>query len=232
MEHGEHAVPSTATPKLYISDRTSDMPGAIELELEILPAFNLRSTEVVLVELFINGNTRGQRLIQGLSSDQKATFTVPNRYWRADERSASIVYKACFHITRGSLIRQATSVSTSLTKIEGKTYKVSHRLADQNLHEDDSAGNNDISERSKAEASDYESSEEEFYDARSQFEDTPGTFPAEEEPIVEDAAVAEGGSPANNQRNPISGETGKSTSITLSSTEDDLARLGRASTLR
>lgn len=227
MEHGEHAVSSTTTPKLYISDRTSDTPGAIELELEILPAFNLRSTEVVLVELFINGYTRGQRLIQGLSSDQKATFTIPNRYWRADERSASIVYEACFHIIRGTLIRQAPSGSTSLTKIEGNTYKVLHRLANQNVQEDDPVNNNDVAERSKAEASNHESSQEEFYDARSQFEHMPGTFP-EEEPIAEDPATAGDDSPANNQPILISGETGMTTSISAIPTEDDLARLDQA----
>ena len=169
MEHGEHASSSTATPKLYISVRTYDTPGVVELGLEILPAFNLFSTEVVLVELFINGNPSGQRLIKGLHFDHKGTFTVPHRYWRAHQRNQSDVHEACFHITHGTLIRQASSEPTFLTKIEGKTYKVLHRLANQDLHEDDPVDNNDISERSKAEASDHESSQEEFYDAKSQF---------------------------------------------------------------
>lgn len=199
MEHGEHASSSTATPKLYISDRTCNTPGVVELALKILPAFNLLSTEVVLAELFINGNPSGQKLIKGLSSDQKVTFTVPHRYWRVDQHNQSDVHEACFHITRGNLIRQASTEPTSRTKIEGKTYKVLHRLANQDLHEDDPVDNNDISERSKAEASDHESSQEEFYDAKSQFEYMPGTFPAEEELIAEDQAAAGGDPPAEDE---------------------------------
>ena len=228
MEHVEHAGSSTATPKLYISDRTCEVPGAVELALEILPAFNLRSTEVVLVELFINGNPRDQRLIRGLSSHQKRLFTVPNRDWRADERGGFIVYEACFHITHGTLIRQASSEPTSLTKIKGKTYKVLHRIARQNLHEDDPTDNNDILEHGEAAASDHESSQEQFYDARSQFENMPGTFPAEEEPIAEDPATAVDDSPTNNQHIINSGEARKTTNISASPTEDDLVRLDQA----
>ena len=224
MEHGQ----STATPKLRISDRTCDTPGAVELALEFLPAFELRSTEVVLVELFIDSIRRDQRLIEGSSSDRDITFVVPNKHWRAGERSVSTVYEACFHITHGTLIRQASSEPTSLTRIEGNTYRVLHRLANQNLHEHNPTHNNDISERNKADEPDHESSQETFYDARSQFEHMPGTFPAEEDPIVEDPAAAGDDSPANNQHIPISGQTEKSTSITTSPTEDDLARLDRA----
>jgi len=127
------------------------------------------------------------------------------------------------------LIRQASSESTSLTKIEGKTYKVLHKLANQDLHEDDPVDNNDISEHNKSETSDHESSQEEFYDARSQFEHMPGTFPEEEEePVVEDPDADGDESPASNQRIPISGEAGKTTGTTTSPTEDDLARLSRA----
>lgn len=227
-EHDEHASSSTATPKFYISDRTCDTPGVVELALEILPAFSLLSAEVVLVELFINGNPSGQRLIKCLYSDHKGTFTVPHRHWRADQHNQSGVHEACFHITHGTLIRQASSEPTYLTKIEGKTYKVLHRLANQDLHEDEPVDNNDISERNKAEASDHESSQEEFYDARSQFEHMPGTFPEEEEPIVEDTAPTEDDCLANNQHVHISGEAGKPTSITTSPTEDDLVKLDRA----
>lgn len=228
MEHGEQAGLSTATPKLRISDRTCDTPGAVELALEFLPAFDLGSTEVVLVELFIDSTRRGQRLIEGSSSDRDVTFVVANKHWRADERSVSTVYEACFHITYGTLICQAPSEPTSLTRIEGNTYRVLHRLANQNLHEHNPTHNNDISGRNKADDPDHESSQETFYDARSQFEHMPGTFPAEEDPIVEDSAGAGDDSPANSQHISISGQTEKSTSITTSPTEDDLARLDRA----
>ncbi|MGM3248370.1 hypothetical protein, partial [Bacillus cereus group sp. Bc253] len=67
------------------------------MALEFLPAFDLRSTEVVLVELFIDSTRRGQRLIEGSSSDRDITFVVPNKHWRADERGVSTVYEACFH---------------------------------------------------------------------------------------------------------------------------------------
>lgn len=228
MEHNEHAGSSITTPRLRISDHTCDTPGAVEFALEFLPAFDLRSTEVVLVELFIDSTRRDQRLIEGLSRQRIETFTVPKRHWCADERSGSPVYEAYFHITRGILIRQASDEPSSLTRLEGNTYRILHRLANQDLQENNLANTGDITKRSNADLSDHESSQEKYYDARSQFEHMPGTFPAEEDPIVEDPAAAGDDSPANNQHNPISGQTEKSTSIATSPTEDDLARLDRA----
>jgi hypothetical protein len=200
MEDAEHANSSSATPKLYISDHTCETPGAIELILEILPAFNFRSNEVVLVELFIAGKLRGQRLFEGSSPDRKETFTVLDRYWDANQRNESGARKACFQITLGTLIRQAPSEPTSLRKIRGSTYEVFHQFTSRDLHEERHIYNNDIAERSTADDSDHESSQETFYDARSQFENVPGASIAEQEPIVEDLVAAGDDSPAEDEQ--------------------------------
>jgi hypothetical protein len=83
MEDGQHANASTATSKLYISDRPCETPGTVKLTLEILPAFDLRPTEAVLLELFINGEPTHERLIEGSSPDRTTTFVVPEDWWRA-----------------------------------------------------------------------------------------------------------------------------------------------------
>ncbi|GAB7333253.1 hypothetical protein MBLNU13_g04899t2 [Cladosporium sp. NU13] len=227
MEHGELAGSSTATPKIYISNRTCDAPGAVELTLGILPAFNLLPSEVMFVQLFIDGGLRGHSLIEGSSADRNVTFKVPGRYWRSSQHIESTIHEACFHIIHGTLIRQASSDPTSLTKIVGNAYKVLHRLANQNLHEDNPTDNNEISERSKADDSDHEFSQEQFYDARSQFEHIPAAFPVEEESIVSPAAVGED-SPVDNQHILVSGETGHTTNIATSPSRDRLTRLNRA----
>jgi hypothetical protein len=231
MEDGQHPNPPTAAPKLYISDRSCETPGAVELTLEILPAFDLRSTEVVLVELFIGGKPRPQRLIEDSSSDRNATFLVLDKIWRTKQRKESDTREACFHITRGVLIRQVPSEPTSRTKIKGNTYEVLYQLTSQDLTDGDRSDNNDISARSNADDVDQESSQENFYDARSQFENVPETSIAEEEPIVEDPVAAEhdsatgDDSPTEDRHALISSEIGKTPSIIASPTEDKVARL-------
>jgi hypothetical protein len=200
MEDAEHANSSSATPKLYISDHTCETPGAIELILEILPAFNFRSNEVILVELFIAGKLRGQRLFEGSSPDRKETFTVLDRYWDANQRNESGARKACFQITLGTLIRQAPSEPMSLKKIKGSTYEVFHQLTTRDLHEEGHIDNNEIAERSTADDSDHESTQDTFYDARSQFENVPGASTTEQEPIVEDLVAGEEDSPAEDEQ--------------------------------
>lgn len=184
MEDDQHSTEPTATPKLYISDLTSGTPGAVELSLEILPAFNLRSTEVVLVELFIDGKKRGQSLVKGSSPDRKTAFTVSKEYLRAGQRKKSHVLEADFHITHGILIRPAPSEPKSLTKIKGSTYKVHHQLTNQNLYEAGHRDNSDFTERDKTDNADDESSQEHFYDARSQLEHLQHTSTAGEDPTV------------------------------------------------
>jgi hypothetical protein len=235
MEDGQHPNLQTAAPKLYISDHPCETPGAVKLTLEILPAFDLRPTEAVLLELFINGEPTHERLIEDSSPDRATTFVVPENWWRTKPCKESDAREACFHITRGVLVRQVPGKSTSRTKIKGNTYEVFYQLTNQNLTDGDrSDDNDDIAEHSKADDADHESSQENFYDARSQFENVPEMSTAEEEPIGEDLAAAEvdsatgDDSPTEDRHALVSNAIGKTVSITASPTEDKVARLDRA----
>ncbi|KAM0711117.1 hypothetical protein Q7P35_001856 [Cladosporium inversicolor] len=86
-------------------------------------------------------------------------------------------------------IATTSSEPKSLTKIKGSTYKVLHQLTTQILHEEGRGNNSDIAERDKADDAGDETSKENFYDARSQFEDLQDTATAEEHSIVEDLAA-------------------------------------------
>jgi hypothetical protein len=120
------------------------------LTLEILPAFDLRPNEVVLLELFINGEPTRERLIDGSSPDRATTFVVLENWWRVNQRKESDAREACFHITRGVLVRQIPGKPTSRTKIKGNTYKIFYQLTDQNSTNNGHTNKNDIAERSKA----------------------------------------------------------------------------------
>lgn len=228
MEDVVHAISSTATPKLYISDRTGETLGPVVLTLEILPASNFRSTEVVLVELFIDNNLRGHRLIEGSSPDRKMTFTVIDKYLRAGQRNESDVHDAYFHITHGALIRRDLSKPKSLTKIKGNVYRVLHKFTNHNLHEEGGVDQNETAEHSKADDADHDTSQENFYDARSQFDNLPGTLTTEEDVMLEDLDTAEGDSPKENEHILTSSGTGKNANITTSPAEDNLTRLDQA----
>lgn len=234
MENGQHANSSTAPAKLYISDRSCETPGVVELTLSILPAFNLRSTEAVLVELLIDAKPRGQRLIEGSSPDRNATFTALDKYWRANRRKEVDAKEACLHITHGILILQASSKPESFKKIKGNTYKVFHQLTNQKPTGNGRTDNDDVAEPSKADDFDHELSQENFYDARSQFENVTETPTPEEEPAVEDLvaagddSIAADDSPTEHRHTFNSSVIGKAAGITFSPTEDKLARLDRA----
>jgi hypothetical protein len=226
IEHSQHFNEPTATPKLYISDRTGETLDAIELTLEILPAFNLRSTEVVLVELLIDGIQRGQCLIEGSSPDRKATFTALDKYLRPGQCN---VHETYLHITHGSLTRQGSSGPQSYTKVKGNTYKVLHKFIDHNSHETGSVDHVETSEHSKVDDTAHETSQESFHDARSEFENVPDKPTAEqEERTFEDVTAAGDESPVEDQYVPASSGTGSTANITTISTEDNLTRLDQA----
>lgn len=234
MEDGQHANSLTATPKLYISDHPCETPGAVKLTLEILPTFDLRPTEVVLLELFVNGEPTHERLIEGLAPDRTTNFVVLENWWCAKPCKESDAREACFHITRGVLIRRVSSEPTSRTQIKGNTYEVLYQLTSQNPTENGHTDKSDIAGPSKADDDDHESSQENFYDARSQFDNAPSAPIAEEEPVVEDLvaagddSAAGGDSPTEDRHTLVSNAIGKTASITASPTEDKVARLDQA----
>lgn len=117
------------TNHIHIKERRSYTSDAVDLIFRVLPTYDFYfATNVLRVELHIEGVQKDQRLIRRWSQNRQEIFTVRDEDWQASELEQTVNPTVTFHITRGTSIRPASSEFTPLRGSQGSTLTLRYSL--------------------------------------------------------------------------------------------------------